>query len=348
MAPRVEQIYSTARRALRPGSELFAPLEVLDADFDAEGLPADALLEMGYRGKSYQFLVEVKRRTAPSIVKVAIWEVRGLGDRGARNPMIMVPHLSSTIVGLLEETGVSGLDLNGNYLLQLDDLVAIRLDRKNEYVESRDIKKVYAGDSSIVGRFLLREPGEFTQVTKVHEAIGALGGDISLSTVSKVLSALQEDLVIEKRGGRIRVLQAAELLAHLVDGYQPPRTGETLPLKLTDEGAAIRNTLDQELGAGNWVWDGPTSAEHYTVTTPTRTHAAYTRADPRALDRLRPFEEPRFYNCVVKRTKKSFVYFDSRAPWSSPLECYLTLMQMDKREREIAERLREEILQSFS
>ena len=52
----------------------------------------------------------------------------------------------------------------------------------------------------------------------------------------------------------------------------------------------------------------------------------------------------RFYNCVVKQTRQAFVYFDNRAPWSSPVECYLSLMQLDKREREIAQPLKDDLL----
>ncbi len=337
---------------LRPGSELFTPLDVLSAAFEVRvpsgKFVADAYLELGYLGTRYAFVVEIKSRSAPSVVREGVRMLAEVGGSAGSHPMLMVPYLTERVVDLLRNEGVSGIDLNGNYLIQLQDFVAIRLDQKNRYAESGGIKKACAGDSSIVGRFLLRENRAYSQVTQIHEEIEALGGDISLSTVSKVLSALQDELLIEKAADWIRVLQAGELLNRLVESYQPPRTSDTLKLKLPDDRDSKARVLDDQLGKRNWVWDGTTSAERYTATTPASMWAAYTSADLRALDQLRDYEEARFYNCVVKRAKKSFVYFDSRGSWSAPLECYLALMQGDKREREIAEPLREEILQPFS
>ena len=347
MNTRAEQINEASRRVLEPGSDLFKPLQLISVENNRAGDCADVQLELAYRGRPYCFFVEIKTRTAPSVVKEVIRDLSKRDPLAGCYPLLMVPYLSQTIVNLLEEANISGIDLNGNYLIQLPDFVAIRLDRKNRYTESGDIKKVYSGNSSIVGRFLLKENRPYKQVTEIFEGIERCGGGISLSTVSKVLTALKEDLIIEKRSYLIQVLQADELLARLQAGYRVPKVSTTLKLKLPEDLSAKEDILHENLGRDAWVWDGATSVAYYTVTTPFGMATAYTRADARTMDHLRAYENDRFYNCVVKQTRQAFVYFDRQASWSSPVECYLALMQLDKREREIAQPLKDDLLRFF-
>ena len=114
------------------------------------------------------------------------------------NVLLALPYLSSSVVNLLEETEVSGIDLNGNYVLQTNNFLAIRLDQKNKYKQSSGIKNVFRGTSSIVCRYLLQNPGPHKTVTAIHEGIRELDGRVSLSTVSKVLSTLSDELIVEK------------------------------------------------------------------------------------------------------------------------------------------------------
>ena len=262
--------------------------------------------------------------------------------RVAAEPLILVPYLSAGIAQQLERFGFSGIDLNGNYLILTSDLVAVRLDRPNEYPESRDIKKIYSYNSSIVGRFLLTTDRTFEQVKEIDEGISERGGGISLSTVSKVLKGLNEDMIISKTRDAIRLLQPRKLLDRLCDGYHAPRVDRELMLKLP---TTSRDALVTEaLGEGGWTWSGDTSAEAYAATTPPGVRVAYTRRIHASRASLREFEDTRFYNCVLKQTNDDFVYFDSRRQWASPIETYLALMQLDKREREIAQRIREDVI----
>lgn len=351
-----ERFLNAVRSEITEGSTLFAPLKVIQFEMEPgplfgepDGYVADAYLELGWQDRVYGFVVEIKSRTAPSIVRGGIQQLTLFAtNEDNRYPLLLVPYLSSRIVGMLERSGLSGIDPNGNYFIQLPELLAIRLDQKNKYKESRDIKRIFSGDSSIVGRFLLSENLVYEQVNDIYEGIQELGGGISLSTVSKVLQGLEEKLIIEKSRSKIRVLQPEKLLDELRKGYRAPRVSKTLKLKLPERREEMEVLLSEELGEDDWVWSGESSAEAYTMTTPARMYSAYTSAPRKALDRLEPWVRRRFYNCELQQTKQAFVYFDRHKHWASPLECYLALSQLDKREREIAQDIEKEILARFT
>lgn len=44
------------------------------------------------------------------------------------------------------------------------------------------------------------------------------------------------------------------------------------------------------------------------------------------------------------RDDDDFIYFDHRGPWASPVETYLALSQLDKREREIAQSIQQNVI----
>lgn len=339
------------RREVVGTADLYAPLEI--GNFKAEHQFEDsnntlrqaaALVELRWRGRAIWFAPTPKGQATPKLIRNILAHGRGqlVASELSAEPAFLVPHLSDGIARELEEYGVSGLDLNGNYLILTDDLVAVRLDQPNAYPQSRDIKKVYSYNSSIVGRFLLVEKREFEQVNEIFEGIQERGGGISLSTVSKVLKGLDEEMIISKKRGEIRLLQPEKLLDRLRDGYREPRTRRRIELKLPEGEAA--SILTERLGPENWVWSGEAAAEAYAATTPVKVRTAYTKELATARDELREFEDSRFYNCVLEQSDDAYVYFDRREEWASPVEAYLALSQMDKREREIARSIRGNVI----
>jgi len=302
---------------------------------------------VSWRDRDVSFVAEIKTRSAPRQVKEALRELQERWDRSrGENALLALPHLSPSVADLLEETGLSGIDLNGNYVLQTDDFVAIRLDQENKYKESGGIKNVFRGTSSIVCRYLLHESGPHEGVSQIHEGIQSLDGRASLSTVSKVLSTLSDELIIEK-GDHIRVLQPEKLLMNLRDQYQPPETVESVPLDLPEDREAREDLLTELLGGALWVWGGEPSAERYATTTPVQEDEAYTRELPLDEALIEKYKDKRFYNCVLHESRDDFVYFGHDGHWASDVQTYLDLTQGDKREREIAQDLQERILSRF-
>jgi hypothetical protein len=335
--------------------DLYAPMKIGDfkADYQFENSKgrlrqAPALVELRWRGNVSRFSLTPKGQATPKQIHNILVHGRGqleFSDLCAE-PALLVPHLSDGIAHELEQYGVSGFDLNGNYIILTAGLVAIRFDQPNAYPQSRDIKKVYSYNSSIVGRFLLVENRVFEQVNEIYEGIQKRGGGISLSTVSKVLKGLDEEMIISKKRGEIRLLQSEKLLDRLQDGYREPRTGRRIELKLP-EGEAAR-LLSDALGTENWVWSGESSAGAYAATTPARVRTAYIPKLATAMDALGQFEDSRFYNCILEQTDDDYVYFDRREEWASPVEAYLALSQMDKREREVARSIRQNVILNSS
>lgn len=334
---------------------IYAPLRVENIVFEMR-LPTssapvvDISFVIDWLEKRIQFIAQIESTATPRSVREPIEQIQGIAGQTSPNsqPALIVPYLSSRIVEQLERTGVSGFDLNGNYYVQTPELVALRLDMPNEYPTSRDIKKVYTYNSSIVGRFLLRKNREFEQVNEINEGIQELGGGISLSTVSKVLKGLADDLIIEKRRGFIRVLQPRELMQCLIDGYRPPRIGGEWKLKLPEDIAGQRTTLEQALGPNEWLWDGETSAPAYATTTPPTIRTAYTPRRLSSTNPLREYEDSRFYNVVLQQTDDSYPYFDRRGYLASPVESCLAMAQLDKRARQIAREIEASILEKFN
>jgi hypothetical protein len=96
-----------------------------------------------------------------------------------------------------------------------------------------------------------------------------------------------------------------------------------------------------------WVLSGESSVERYAVTTPGEVATVYaTDFGP-----LEQYETDRFFNVILKKTLDSFPYFDVRERtglrWSSPVQSYLELSKLDKRERELAGIVRASILEGL-
>lgn len=330
--------------------EAYAPLRIEHVAIAPESCSgklewSDFEIKLTWREREVCFAARIQTQSAPRQVKNAL---RDLKERWSEmesenHPLLTLPYISASVADLFKEKGGSGLDLSGNYILQTDDFVAIRLDQEKKYKESGGIKNVFRGTSSVVCRYLLYDPGPHETVTGIHRGIRELDGQVSLSTVSKVLSTLNEMLIIEK-GDCIQVLQPEKLLRRLCEQYRRPSTTESIPLNLPRPQKEKEAVLTELLGDTRWVWSGATSAERYATTTPAQENEAYTRTLPLDSSRFDAYRDKRFYNCMLHESKEDFVYFGHNGHWASEVQTYLDLMQGDKREREIAQDLEARIL----
>lgn len=327
---------------------LYSPLEIVSV----EGQPAvtsryqpDAKITVAWQGRKTTFLAEVKARTAPKIVAESLWHIKRESSRGRRNFLLVVPYLSKTIIELLNQENLSGLDLNGNYLIQVPKMVAVRLDQKNRFPESQPIKRIFSGNSSMVARLMLVTGKRYQSVNQVHSDIRALGGSLSLSAVSKGLKGLEDEIVIERGARGILLLQPRKLLERLEEEYRPPKITGVMKLKLPGDGLdAVRTLNDLLPGPASWVLSGESSASRHAVMADTSVFKVYvTDFDPLA-DR----EDTRFFNVLAQKTSDSFPFFDAQEDsgllWASPIQCCLELSKLGKREREAAATVRESIM----
>jgi hypothetical protein len=344
----VEQFEKQVEEILTLQPELFSPLEIFSfIKFDRKRDQGfDATLEIGWKGRRIRFVTQIKSRSVPKLLQEAIWQIKRQSSQES-NVILIIPYITESVVKLAKSEDISFIDLNGNYLIQTKSLVAIRLDRKNQYPEAREIKNIFAGNSSEVGRLLLNRNYSFRRVNDVYEAILQAGGSISLATVSKVLNSLQEQLIINKSSEGIRMIQPAKLLDGLRENYRSPRMISTLRLNLPTGKEELRAILNQFLGHKTWIWSGESSAQRYAITTPANLLSVYTKYAGGLEKVLGNYKNSRFYNCTLFQTSDSLVYFDAQDEWASKIQCYLELSKLDKRERQISKDIEADILRNI-
>jgi DNA-binding transcriptional ArsR family regulator len=314
---------------------------------DGTGRSRDLLVRVDWRGQQHVFSAEVKGSLTPRKLRHAIHDA---GWSGARGPealrMIIAPYLSAESLAILAESEISGIDLSGNGVVVVPgEWFILRSGEKNQYPASAGIKSIYRGTSSLVARVFLSRP-EFARFTDIAEEIRRRGGSISAPTVSKVLPRLEEDLVVERAGQRFRVLDPGRLLGRLVEHDQPRAAARArgtfsdpadTPATLRARADASRTKLVLR-------------DEHLYVTVPggDEVMTYYTQSIARVIHGSSFVEEPRFGDVELIETPRQEVFFDAREHRGrlccAPLQVYLELAGGGKRERELAESMRADLL----
>lgn len=346
---------------------MFSELEILDAlrqtDFGPIKLEieqrevattgtkkVDAFVVLWWGSESKKFVAEVKKARSMRDIRNSVWQLGLHKDQTGRNPLLIVPYLTDAALKYLKEEKVSALDLSGNGIIEVGETWRFyQRGFKNKYRTNLRSKDPYRGKSGLVGRLFLSKP-TFTSVGEIKDEIENRGGRLSMSQVSKVLKAMEEDLVIRRSVEEITLIQPQKLLDQLVEGYTKPKSlktlkaNETLNQKLFDK----LNNRAKAAGARIVAYD----ARRYVVAPESRDYLLLyvntLQADDLA-DIFQVSPVDRFENIVIQSVNDSPFFFntdrDNDFNWCSKLETYLRLTNGGKRERESAEQLREEILQ---
>lgn len=258
--------------------------------------------------------------------------------------MVIVPYLTKGISEIIKQEQISCIDLSGNYYIQTEDLLAIRLDKEDQFKSFSRIRKAYAGSSSILGRLLLSK--KFSNVPSLAEIktqLNLRSGSIAFSTMSKVLTEMERDQIILRTKQESKILQPSKLLEKLVEQYRPPEVTKTIRIKCPTNPIDWLN--ERYLP---WVRTGQSSASRYAITTPDPFISVYLKVMPEDVG-----IDDRFFNLIINITNDDFVFFDHNKDaktgevWSSQIQTYLELLQLDKREKEIAETIKLAILSNY-
>lgn len=337
-----------ARQLVFSGGFRFDPLEVTpvepEAALSAPGR-VDWILDMTWNGRTERFAVEYSSLSTPKRLEAALGQlVRS--DEAQLRPMLMAPHLNENWLDRLANQGISGLDLSGNGVVVVPGRwLVYRTGEPNAYPTSQYIKTIYRGRSSFVPRVLMVRP-QFDQVTGVRDEIRGRGGQISLSTVSKVLKRLEEELLVSREEG-VELLQPAQLLDRLAESFAPPEVSHRISGRVEDPERAMATILSttnerdvEVVGRGDRVYTLYPGSE--------RTLSVYTTNLERTLEDLEFEETRRFPDLELLESREETVYFDRRERdgflWTSPVQTYLGLATGGKREREIAGQLRNDLV----
>jgi hypothetical protein len=251
----------------------------------------------------------------------------------------------------------SGIDLCGNCVVVYPGTFSVfRSGGKNRFPSSAAIKNIYRKNSSMVGRgFFVYS--DFQTVQDIRATINQRNllvnrwnkKPMSLSTVSKVLKTMVEDLIIT-RIETIRLLQPDKLLEKLRENYNPPAVKERIRLKISENNKSILKLLSEQSQQLELplIASGTSSVTRYTVMQRGDLLTVYCPKVEMLLNRLPGSQSDRFPNLELLETEDEPVYFDARQEdgfwWASPLQVYMELMVGDKRDQETADQLKALIL----
>ena len=344
---------------LRSGKVSLPPLSfrlLKDEPETPKGLGFDVLVEASWRGSTAKFAVECKSLSTPKAFKGGLNLLKTWSLPKGCWPILFLPFLSEQQLQELEQEQISGIDLCGNGVVVVPGKFAIfRSGEKNRFSSSAPIKNIYRKNSSMVARVFLSCPG-YKTVQEICTEINRRNvlverwnkSPMSLSTVSKSLKTLEEDLIIDRKG-IIRLLQPDKLLEKLSQNYAPPNIKERIRLKVQAEGETLRQLLrrqSQELDLPI-VAAGTSSVGQYAVMQRGDLLSVYCPRLEMLMERLSGSQTDRFPNIELIETDDETVYFDARENeelWASPVQVYLELMAGDKRDMEAAEQVRSLIL----
>lgn len=345
---------------LRQGEVSLPPLSIrlLEDEPETAGeRRLDAAIEVSWREQSARFAVEIKSRSTPRIFRNGLnWLKLAALPEGYR-PLLMMPFLREQHLQELEQEGISGIDLCGNGVVVVPGGFAVfRSGEENRFSSLAPIKNIYRKNSSMVGRVFLARPS-YDAVQEVLAEINRRNplvncwqqGPMTLSTVSKALKTLVEDLVVE-RNGAIRLLQPDTLLEKLRENYTAPRIRERVILKLPEASGPVHVWLEKQAQALNlpMIVSGTSSVNQYAVMQRGDLLSVYCPRLKVLLEQLPTRAPARFPNLELIETEDETVYFDARPAgglwWASPVQVYLELMAGDKRDQETAEQVKSFLL----
>ena len=204
----------------------------------------DAIVDAAWDDGKAAFAIECKRLGTPKEFAGAILQIQSWKLPKGMFPMLLLPYLKPEQLDELDQLGISGVDLCGNGVITIPGrLKVFRTGQPNRFKSSATIKNVYRGKTSLVAR-IFAEQSSFASLQSLREAIverdllsaSGLTKPIGLSTVSKALKTLEQDLIIAREdGGTIRLLQRDQLLDKLQRNDEPLETQESIKLKVKTE-----------------------------------------------------------------------------------------------------------------
>ena len=209
-------------------AEQYAPLTIQSIEEEiasSRGYQVDALIKFSIQdGSSFDALVEIASIATPKNIleksRLLVECISKVGNSG-RIPMIIAPYIGSKQARILMERGISWLDLSGNMSIKVSNQVYIeRTGKPNRFPDTAPIKKIFQGTSALVSRAFLLQPEGFTSLEKIVDFINQRNANITVSTVSKVVKQLDDELLVKKSDSLISVDNPEKLLEKLAEGYK--------------------------------------------------------------------------------------------------------------------------------
>ncbi len=350
-----------ALKKLAAGKLTFKPfnIEVYDKDSAGEEFSSDIVLKLSWENQENVFIGNYISSPIPQNLDRAITRLKRLSPAPEdAYPILLAPYLTDAALDQLADEKISGIDFSGNGIIVIPgEWFIMKTGKENQYPASRGIKNIYSGKSSLVPRVFIEQPG-FESVSAIQKKIKELEAEISLSTVSKVLQALEDDFLVT-RDDVIRLIEPEKLLTQLADNYQLPETNDVRFITVDDNlSPNPLSAMKENAEKQNLKLAGLTPERFELLTNLDDVGPIYTSSINKLLSGIECKESQRFPDFELRQTTDPRVYFASgpledsvpgaqEFPWCSPVECYLQYNEGDKRAKEAAEKMRAELLQTI-
>lgn len=214
-------------RELQNNAESYTPLRMtrFEREIRLQNCVVDILAEFSIKdGPSFRALIEIKSASNPKTVMSACQSLlKCLQSEDAKDliPILIAPYIGKEQIDILAREGISWIDLSGNMLIRVGKEIYIeRTGKANKFPDTSPIKQIFQGTSSLVARSLLLKPEGFSSLYEIADFINSRNGTITISTVSKVLQSLENELLIKKEKSGFYATQAERLLERLAEGYR--------------------------------------------------------------------------------------------------------------------------------
>ncbi len=212
---------------LQNAGDQYAPLRISHLEREvllSGGTRADAIIQFSISdGPCFKALAEMASVASPkNILDRSRRLVDCLSEMNDTDmvPLIIAPYVGAKQAKILADKGISWIDLSGNMSIRVSNRIYVeRTGMKNRFPDTAPIKKVFQGTSSLVSRALLLKPRGFSSLYEIVDFINARNASITMSTVSKVLKSLEQELLITRNTSPISVIDRDKLLERLIEGY---------------------------------------------------------------------------------------------------------------------------------
>jgi hypothetical protein len=321
----------------------------------------DALIEGRWRNSTAVFAAEIKALSTPKVFSEGVALLKAADLPKNSLPLLITPFLSEKQLQELERENINGMDLCGNGVFNIDGrLTVLRTGQKNRFPSYAPIKNIYRKNSSMVSRAFLVRP-LFSSVKQIVEEIRERDLfastmkklPLTFGTVSKVLSGMEQDLIIERGENKIGMLQPETLLEKLSRNYSGPSGMGGVSVKINLDGKALLSLLAELSVKINApiIATGLSSVSRYAVMQRGEKLSVYCPLGDELISSLPSTTSSRFPNLEIIDTKDATAYFDAREDagffWASPVQSFLELMNGDKRDQETAEQIKVSLLDNI-
>jgi hypothetical protein len=355
-SPSEEDLLALASEALR---STILTLRVLTRQpAHQPGMNSHARVEIHWHDRSEQYECQIRRTSTPRALEAAIAQASFASRDSKLRSMVLAPYLSEEKLRRLADLGVSGLDACGNAFIISDQFYFWRSGQPNRYRIPSPHLNPFRGDNSIFSRcFLLRR--EFESLSELSKFASSLlevpRGDngrkaLQLGTASKTIQALEEQLIVQKSRGMLKLLDRGKLLNLLKRNYQPPSGRKVLGKIRIDRSIAwerLGGSSDRE--GFRVAATGIYSATYFGVLSPSETLSIYVDDMGAAVNALEFTETKSFANCELIETSKNYPFFDLKreggTTWASLIQTWLELSNGTAREYEAGQGLERMIVQ---